>query len=327
MRCDEKATFPIKVVSVSGPTAGGKTGLAIALAQVFDGEIVCCDSMQVYRGMDVGTAKPTAEEQAAVPHHMVDILDPTESCSAADYAVLAEKAIMEIASRGRLPILCGGTGLYLEALRTARHGTPIATDEEYRTALLRLAETGGKEAVHAQLAAVDPEAAAAIHPNNLRRVVRALEIYHVTGKTKTETDREASTENPRLSILNLTLSYHNRALLYERIDRRVEQMMREGLLAETERLYREAKLIEGTTAAAAIGYKECLGAVTGEMSVEMAVETLKNATHHYAKRQEVWFASHPHVSLYADGEEGMRPFAAVLAEAQAHVLSFLKDET
>ena len=326
MRCDEKRTAPVKVVSVSGPTAGGKTGLAITLAQAFDGEIVCCDSMQVYRGMDVGTAKPTAEEQATVPHHMVDILDPTEPFSAADYAVLAEKTIMEIASRGRLPILCGGTGLYLEALRTARHGTPMATDEEYRAELLRLAETEGNEVVHARLAEIDPEAAAAIHPNNVRRVVRALEIYHVTGKTKTETDREASTENPRLSILNLTLSYHNRALLYERIDRRVEQMMREGLLAETERLYCTGKLRAGTTAAAAIGYKECLGAVLGDMSVEEAMADLKNATHHYAKRQEVWYASHPHVSLYADGEEGMRTFADVFAEAQAQVLAFLKEK-
>ena len=315
---------PVKVVAVSGPTAGGKTGLAIALAQALDGEIVCCDSMQVYRGMDIGTAKPTAPEKAAVPHHMVDILDPTQPFSAADYAALAEKVILEIASRGRLPILCGGTGLYLEALRTARHGAPMATDEAYRAALMRLAETEGKEAVHARLAEIDPEAAAAIHPNNVRRVVRALEIHHVTGKTKTETDRAASTENPRLSILNLTLSYHDRALLYRRIDQRVEQMMREGLLAETERLYRAGKLLAGTTAAAAIGYKECLGAVTGECSVETAVETLKNATHHYAKRQETWFASHPHLSLYADDEAGMRPFRDVLDEARALIASFLE---
>lgn len=298
--------------------------MAIALAQALDGEIVCCDSMQVYRGMDVGTAKPTARERAAVPHHMVDILEPTEPFSAAEYATLAEKTIIEIASRGKLPILCGGTGLYLEALRTARHGTPMATDEDYRAALLRLAETEGKEAVHARLAKIDPEAASAIHPNNLRRVVRALEIYHVTGKTKTETDRDALTENPRLSILNLTLSYRSRALLYERIDKRVEQMMREGLLEETEGLYRAGKLIAGTTAAAAIGYKECLGAVTGEISVETAAETLKNATHHYAKRQETWFAAHPHVSLYADDEAGMRPLQDVLDEALSLVASFLE---
>lgn len=315
----------IKVLAVTGPTASGKTGLSIALARALGGEIVCCDSMQVYRDMDVGTAKATAAEQAAVPHHLIDILDPTESFSAADYALLAEEAVSQIAARGRVPILCGGTGLYLEALRTARHGAPTRTDEALRASLERLAAEQGKEAVHARLRAVDPEAAESIHPNNLRRVVRALEIYHTTGKTKTETDREASVENPRLEILNLTLCFHSRALLYERIDRRVEQMMRDGLLEETERLYRAGKLLPGTTAAAAIGYKECLGAVLGDMGVEEAMADLKNATHHYAKRQEVWFAAKPHVPLYADDLDGMRSKEETLAEALAHCRPFLKN--
>ena len=316
----------IKVLAVTGPTASGKTGLSIALARALGGEIVCCDSMQVYRGMDIGTAKATAAEQAAVPHHLMDILDPTEPFSAADYALLAEDAVKEIAARGRVPVLCGGTGLYLEALRTARHGTPVPTDEGYRASLARLAEEEGKEAVHARLAAVDPDAAAVIHPNNLRRVIRALEIYHTTGKTKTETDREASAENPRIRLLNLTLCFHDRALLYERIDRRVEMMMEEGLLAETARLYHDGKLLPGTTAAAAIGYKECLGAVLGEMSEEEAVADLKNATHHYAKRQEVWFAAKPHVPVFADDETGMRSPDAVLAEALVHCRSFLENK-
>ncbi len=305
----------IKAIAVTGPTASGKTSLALALAKELDGEIVCCDSMQVYRGMDIGTAKATAEEQSVAPHHLLDILDPHESFSAADYAVLAEKAVTEIASRGRLPILCGGTGLYLEALRTARHGTPIATDEAFRADMLTLAEREGKEAVHRLLQEADPQAAEEIHPNNLRRVIRALEILHTTGKTKTAWDKEASTENPRIDILNLTLCYRDRALLYARIDARVEQMMREGLMAETERLYREGKLLPGTTAAAAIGYKECLGAVRGEMTVNEAKEILKNATHHYAKRQEVWFAAKPHIKLYADGENGIRGTNEVIEEA------------
>ena len=313
----------IKVVSISGPTASGKTGLALALAKRLGGEIICCDSMQVYRGMDIGTAKPTPSERAAVPHHLVDILEPTECFSAADYALLAEQAVEDIASRGRLPVLCGGTGLYLEALRTARHGTPVATDADYRASLERMADEKGKEAVHALLAAVDPQAARATHPNNLRRVIRALEIYHTTGKTKTETDREASAENPRIAILNLTLCFCNRALLYDRIDRRVEQMMEEGLLEETARLYQTGKLLPGTTAAAAIGYKECLGAAMGDMTVLEAAETLKNATHHYAKRQEVWFAARPHVPLYADDENGMRDGDAILHEAMEHCLKFL----
>ena len=279
--------------------------------------------MQIYKGMDIGTAKPTPSERAAVPHHLVDILEPTECFSAADYALLAEQAVEDIASRGRLPVLCGGTGLYLEALRTARHGTPVATDADYRASLERMADEKGKEAVHALLAAVDPQAARATHPNNLRRVIRALEIYHTTGKTKTETDREASAENPRIAILNLTLCFCNRALLYDRIDRRVEQMMEEGLLEETARLYQTGKLLPGTTAAAAIGYKEGLGAAMGDMTVLEAAETLKNATHHYAKRQEVWFAARPHVPLYADDENGMRDGDAILHEAMEHCLKFL----
>ena len=316
----------IKVLAVTGPTASGKTSLSIALAKRLRGEIVCCDSMQVYRGMDVGTAKATAEERSAVPHHMLDILDPTESFCAADYAVLAEQVITEIAARGNVPILCGGTGLYLEALRTARHGTPIPTDEKFRAFLVALADREGREALHARLAEVDPVAAASIHKNNVKRVIRALEIYHTTGKTKTETDKEASSENPRLEILNMTLCFKSRALLYERIDKRVEQMIADGLLQETETLYRTGKLLPGTTAAAAIGYKECLGAVLGEMSVEQAADDLKNATHHYAKRQEVWFAAKPHLTLYADGDGGMREGDSVFAEALAHATSFLRGE-
>lgn len=315
----------IRTVAVTGATASGKTALAIALAQALDGEIVSMDSMQVYRGMDIGTAKATAEEQAAVPHHLIDILDPTESFSAADYAVLAERAIQEIHARGRLPILCGGTGLYLEAVRTARHGTPMASDEAFRKEMQVLAEREGVDAIHARLAACDPETAASVHPNNVKRVIRALEIYHLTGKPKSVVDREATSENPRIAFCNLFLDFSDRALLYERIDTRVEIMAREGLFEETERLFAAGKLVPGTTAAAAIGYKECLGALCGDMTRDEALADLKNATHHYAKRQKTWFSAHPHIRILADEGGRMRAETAVLDEALFHVRAFLSE--
>ncbi len=315
----------IRCLAVTGATASGKTSLAIALARALGGEIISCDSMQVYRGMDIGTAKATAEERAAVPHHMIDILEPTEPFCAAEYAERAEAAAKEIAARGKLPIFCGGTGLYLEAVRTARHGTPMESDPAFRAEAEDYARRMGNEALHARLRAVDPASAEDIHPNNVKRVVRALEIYHVTGKPKSVTDREACEENPRVSVLNLFLRFHSRELLYRRIDERVEAMVRAGLLAETERLYRTGRLLPGTTAAAAIGYKECLGALLGEITVEQAKAELKNATHHYAKRQETWFSAKPHHAIYMDSETGEpRPFDEVLTETLTVACPYLE---
>ena len=316
----------INVLAITGPTASGKSSLAIALAKALDGEIVSTDSMQIYRGMDIGTAKATVEERREVPHHLIDILDPDESFSAADYAVRAEAAITDIALRGKLPILCGGTGLYLEALRTARHGEVMPSDPAFREEMRALAEKEGKEAVHARLREVDAESAEAVHPNNLTRVIRALEIYRVTGKPKSVLDREAPTENPRLSILNITLTYLSRELLYSRIDERVDQMMAEGLLAETRRLFEDGKLREGSTAAAAIGYKECLGAVRGEMTEDAARETLKLATHHYAKRQITWFSAKEHIPVYMDESGEMRSREDVLSELMTYAKEFLSSK-
>lgn len=313
----------IKAVAITGPTASGKTALAIALAKRLDGEIISLDSMQLYRGMDIGTAKATAEEQAAVPHHMIDLLPPTVQYSAAEYALRATEIAKEIASRGHLPIFCGGTGLYLEAVRTARHGAPLVQDLAFRKSMQELAEREGRLAVHARLAEIDPVAAESIHPNNLVRVVRALEIHHLTGKTKTETDAAAPTENGELSLLNITLLFHDRALLYERIDRRVEQMFAEGLMTEAECLWREGALAEGLPGASAIGYKECLPALLGEETIEGARARLSLATRHYAKRQLTWFCGHPHTPVYVDGEEGLREMSSLVAECESMVLDFL----
>ena len=316
----------IGCLAVTGATASGKTALAILLAERLDGEIISLDSMQIYRGMDIGTAKATPEEQAKIPHHMIDILDPTESFSAAEYAILAERAVFDIAARGKTPIFCGGTGLYLEAVRTARHGAPMESDAAFREEMLAYAEKEGNAALHARLAAVDPASAEAIHPNNVKRVIRALEIYHVTGKPKSESDGEACVENPRLSVCNLFLDFLDRSLLYRRIDERVEEMARAGLFEETERLLAAGKLQPGTTAAAAIGYKECLGALRGEITRDEALADLKNATHHYAKRQKTWFSAKPHIRIYADENGKMREKDAILEEALFHARAHLRSD-
>ena len=316
----------IRALAVTGPTAGGKTALSIALALALDGEIISCDSMQIYRGMDIGTAKATKEEQSTVPHHMIDILDPTESFSAAEFAARAEKIACEIHERGRVPILCGGTGLYLEALRTARHGTPMPNDPALRDSLFAIAEKEGAMALYARLVRVDPVSAEEIHPNNVKRVVRALEIYHLTGKPKSVVDKEAPEENPRISVCNLFLDFEDRALLYRRIDTRVDAMIRNGLLEETKRLWDAGLLLPGTTAAAAIGYKECLSAMRGEATVEEAADMLKNATHHYAKRQKTWFSAKPHVRILADKGGEVRALDDILAEALTHARAYLYDD-
>lgn len=315
----------IKVIAVTGPTASGKSALALALARALDGEIVSCDSMQVYRGMDIGTAKPTREELATVPHHMIDVLEPNEAFSAAEYAVLAERAIEDVWERGKIPIVCGGTGLYLEALKSARHGAPMPTLPAFRAEMRALAEREGNEALYARLCEIDAESAEKIHKNNVTRVIRALEIYQATGKTKSQLDREASKENPRLSVLNLTLTYRSREALYRRIDMRVDEMMRAGLLEETKRLSLAGALKKGSTAAAAIGYKECIGALTGEITESEAADALKLATRHYAKRQITWFSSKEHIPIYADNAEGMREGKDILQDALEAARNFLNE--
>ena len=286
----------IKIFSVVGPTASGKSALALALAERYGGEIISCDSMQVYRRMDIGTAKPTAAEQAGVKHHMIDVVEPTESFSCADYVSLAEAAIRDVHSRGKIPIVCGGTGLYLDALIRGGDFAPDITDDALRAQLLAFAEENGAQALHDELARVDPESAVAIHPNNVKRVARAIEIYKLSGQTKTELDRRSLLAEPRFDARVLGLSYSDREVLYDRIDARVDVMMREGLEAETRALYGEGVFEKNTTAAQAIGYKELLGYIEGRETLENAVSSLKMATRRYAKRQVTWFSGKPYVT-------------------------------
>ena len=284
-----------KLLAVVGPTAGGKTALSIALAHRLGGEIISCDSMQIYRGMSIGTAKPTAEEMQGIPHHLLDIADPTESFSVNDYVLAAERAVQDILSRGRLPIFCGGTGLYLDAfLRGGLPETPAA-DPALRAELQALADERGEDFLHAELAAVDPESAAATHPNNVRRVIRALEIYRLTGTPKSEWDRRSREAPSHYNAAVLGLNFSDRSLLYSRIEQRVEEMLRMGLLQETQALLHSGVFEASPTAAAAIGYKELLPYLRGECTLEAAVTELKTATRRYAKRQMTWFCARPYV--------------------------------
>ncbi len=245
----------IRIYAVVGPTASGKSALALEIAQRFGGEIISCDSMQIYRRMDIGTAKPTEEEQARIPHHMIDVVEPTESFSCADYVSLADKVIRDVHARGKLPIICGGTGLYLDALLRENDFTPSITDEALRAELLEFARVHGAEALHAELEKIDPESAAATHPNNVKRVARAIEIYRLSGVTKTETDRQSRLGGNRFDVRAVGLVYSHREALYERIDRRVDMMLEAGLEAETRALLAEGVFDKNATAAQAIGYR------------------------------------------------------------------------
>ena len=311
-----------RILAVVGPTAGGKTALSIALAQRLGGEIVSCDSMQLYRGMDVGTAKPTPQEMAGIPHHMIDVLDPEQSYSCAEYAADARATIQNITDRSRLAILCGGTGLYLDGVLFGGSFDDTPTDPAVRARLDALAdEPGGTDILYARLCEVDPESAAAIHKNNVKRVKRALEIYECCGTPKSVLDRASRERGMLYDATVIGLRYHSRELLYARIGQRVDLMMQEGLYEEVVRLYERGVFERSATAAQAIGYKELLGALRGEMTLEAALEDLKMATRRYAKRQLTWFSAKPYVKwIWADTEAGvMRPFSDILDEAIAIV--------
>ena len=281
-------TNKIKVLAVVGPTASGKSSLAVSLAKILDGEVISFDSMQIYRGMDIGTAKASAAERAEVPHHLLDIADPSENRSLSEFAELAHAAIADVAGRGKLPILCGGTGLYLDTILYDTELSAASGDEVYRESL---ADKTNEE-LHEMLCAVDPAAAQATHPNNRRRVIRALEIFHATGVTKTEWDARSRVKPARYDSCILGLRASDRAFLYRRIEARVDEMMAMGLADEVARVAPHL----GATAAQAIGYKEILRAIAGEVTMEAAIEDLKTATRRYAKRQMTWFFANPAVN-------------------------------
>ena len=273
----------IKVIAIVGPTASGKTALSVELAKRLGGEIISCDSMQVYRDMDIGTAKVTEEEACGVPHHLVSFVSPSESFSCADYATAAREKIKEIAERGRVPIFCGGTGLYLDSVLTDNEFSEAGKDEACRERLM----SKTPDELYEELLKVDRAAAEKTHKNNVKRVVRALEIFYTTGITKTEWDDRSRERESRYDAVIIGLDFKDRETLYERINRRVDIMMESGLVDEVRALDSEG--FRAGTASAGIGYKEILSCLDGCVTLSEAVEEIKKNSRNYAKRQLTWF--------------------------------------
>ncbi|MBE6910497.1 MAG: tRNA (adenosine(37)-N6)-dimethylallyltransferase MiaA [Ruminococcaceae bacterium] len=276
-----------KLICVVGPTACGKTKMGVLLAQRCGGEVVSCDSMQLYRGMVIGTAAPTSEETEGVPHHMVGVADPAEPYSVARYAEEAGRCVEDILARGKTPVVVGGTGLYLDAL-LAGHGFAAGQfGGEVRRELESRLDAEGAEALYAELARIDPERAEKLSPNDRKRIVRALEIWYETGKTMTQHDLETRSVPPRYDSVKLGFTFEDRGDLRAAIDRRVDEMAAQGLFEEVRALL-DAGVPRRSTAFQAIGYKECLACLDGLVSRAEAVEEIKLRSRQYAKRQLTW---------------------------------------
>ena len=306
---NHRSIFDCPLICVVGPTAAGKTALAVALAQQFHGEVINADSRQVYRGMTIGTAKPTEQELVSVPHHLLDILDPSESFGLALFLDLAGKSLQEISERSRLPIVCGGTGQYVWGLVEGQNVPSVPPDPKFRADKEAEAERAGADALHRQLAAIDPDRAAALDSRNVRRVIRALEIYHVTGRPPSEFLSAGEADAGNSLVLGLTMP---RDLLYRRIDERVDRMMRDGFLAEVEALV-EAGYEIGKGPLASPGYRELGRFLAGDLSFQEAVSRAKTQTHRLARRQYTWFKpSDPRIQWLDASEPGMPDRAAAL---------------
>ncbi len=281
------------LICIAGPTASGKTALSIGLAKALGGEIVSCDSMQVYKRMDIGTAKPTEAEMEGVPHHMLSVAEPWEDFSVGKYCAMATPIVDDILERGKTAIIVGGTGLYMDALIRGNSFAPVPSTG-CRERLEALAASEGIEAVIAKLREVDPESADRLHPSDQKRIIRAMEVYLETGETITEHNRKTREIPPRYTPVWFALEDADRATLYERIDRRVEIMLQQGLLGEIRSLLAEG-VPEKCTAMQAIGYKEFVDALQGRSTIESATALVQQASRNYAKRQLTWFRRNPNM--------------------------------
>ena len=275
-----------KVIVVCGPTASGKTALAVELAKLYDGEVISADSMQIYTDMDVASAKATPEEQQGIPHHLLGFLDPAEAFSVADYVKLCDEKVKDILSRGKTPIICGGTGLYISSFVDNLQFDDSGSDPDFREKMRRIAEEQGAAVLLERLREIDPETAATLHENNVGRVIRALEVHHITGHTISEAKRMSRGVPSPYEFIMLAIEYENREKLHERINLRVDRMMEAGLLDEAKACFAQP---DRPTAAQAIGCKELYPYFRGEKSLEECVEELKLRTRQYAKRQMTWF--------------------------------------
>ena len=302
---------------MGGPTATGKTALSVALARHFDGEIINADSMQIYRHLSIGTAKATPEERQGVPHHLLDFLEPEQPYSVAEFVRDASSCISQITGRNHLPLLVGGTGLYISSLLQGVTFAPEQTDPALRQTLQQQAETEGPQSLYARLQTVDPVYAQKVHPNNLTRVIRALELYESTGRKMSEQQQASRPQEAPYRALCICLTCRDRTELYRRIDLRVDDMMRRGLLHEAELVWQHRDTYK--TAAQAIGYKEFFPYFEGGQSLPGCVEDLKRATRRYAKRQLTWFR-HQSEAVWLYLEDG-----AVEAKAIQQVEAFLQN--
>lgn len=288
------------IICIAGPTASGKTALAVALAGELNGEVVSCDSMQVYRRMDIGTAKPTMEERQGIPHHMLDVAEPEEDFSVSRYCAQAAPIVEDIVARGKTAIIAGGTGLYMDALIRGNDFAPFPATG-VRETLEAEAASQGIQTLFDRLAAVDPEAAARLHLSDKKRIIRALEVYLETGETITEHNRKTQLLPPRFSPLWLGLDFEDRGALYERIDRRVGLMLEAGLIGEIQGLL-SGGIPPKCTAMQAIGYKEFVAALNGECTLEEAADQVRQSSRRYAKRQLTWFRRNKSIHWLACGQ-------------------------
>lgn len=306
----------IPIIVIVGPTASGKTDLAVRCAEEFNAEIISADSMQIYKGMSVATAKPTEEERRGIKHHLIDFLEPYETFSVADYVNMANAAADEILSCGKLPIVCGGTGLYVDSFVYNIKFTEEKTDTELRKSLEEKFDNVGAEEMLRQLAEFDKDSAQALSPNNKKRIIRAFEVYLQTGKTITQAKADSRSEPSRFNPIFIGINYRDRETLYKRINQRVDKMLEEGLLEEAKEYF---SLPKKCTSSQAIGYKELSPYFNGEAELCEAVDSLKRSTRRYAKRQLTWFKRNSDINwFYPDDYESREEF-------QNAVIKYLKE--
>ena len=308
------------IICIAGPTASGKTALAVELAKELNGEVVSCDSMQVYRRMDIGTAKPTIEERQGILHHMLDVAEPDEDFSVSRYCEMASKIVDDIIARGKTAIIAGGTGLYMDSLIKGNDFAPLPSTG-MREKLEAQADAEGMEAMLALLNSIDPEAAARLHLADRKRIIRALEVYYETGETITEHNRKTQEIPPKYQPLWLGLDFADRAELYSRIDRRVDIMLEMGLVDEIRNLL-SSGIPAKCTAMQAIGYKEFVDAMDGKISIAEAADQVRQSSRHYAKRQLTWFRRNPnmHWLIRQPGDD----FGKILESARQVINEFDK---
>ncbi len=309
-----------RIIAIAGPTASGKTALSIQLAKEIGGEIVSCDSMQVYKDMDIGTAKPTLQEQEGIPHHMLSVAEPWEDFSVSRYCAMADPIVEDILRRGKTPIIVGGTGLYMDALIRGNAFAPCPSTGR-REELEALAASQGIEAVIEKLREVDPESAARLHPSDRKRIIRAMEVYLETGMTITEHNRRTQEIPSKYQPIRFALADRQRQTLYDRIDRRVDAMVEAGLIGEIQGLLARG-IPEKSTAMQAIGYKEFVAALHGDCSLEEAAQQVKQASRRYAKRQLTWFRRNPE-NIWLIREDGQSS-REILESARQYLRDFDK---